>query len=78
MDNLEKNNIKLLKILTLEKVKRYILEGAEQAGDILKAAEDGCINEDAREWYIWHGKLAAYNDVYDYIVNVLEEEIDNA
>lgn len=47
----------------LKEIKNYISEGIEQSVDIFKTGE------------LLAGKLAAYNDIYDYIENVLEVKI---
>ena len=57
------NNKDILKI-----IKDYIKEGVEQSVKIFG---------DFQNRKFLAGKIAAYNDVYDYIENVLEGEVDN-
>lgn len=61
----------------LKQIKDYILEGSEQAADFINE----CEYEETQIGLIatnsfFSGKIAAYNDIYDWIENVLEQEAE--
>ncbi|MBO7535563.1 MAG: hypothetical protein J6T34_00290 [Bacilli bacterium] len=64
---MSKNTERILE--RLRQIKAYALEGSEQAAEIIVANEGDIVIHS-----FYSGKIAAYNDVYDWIENVLEGE----
>lgn len=61
----------------LKQLKQYILDGSEQAAEIVAFVDErkiACIADIT----FFTGKIAAYNDIYDYIEYELEKGDNDA